>query len=149
MKINPITTIIAVLMCALLSYGFYSFNNSSLRELLCGSSFVLLFTTLFFSIGTRFSTYQTNINVRTVSFVFFAVFIATNLFFSLLNLNKDIYIIVHGLALLFYLLVLYYLTRTQRTAQIPPYNPMALAETFIQLALRYTNAATAKKCGMR
>ncbi|MFY7730667.1 MAG: hypothetical protein ACOVRN_14185 [Flavobacterium sp.] len=116
MKINPITTIIAVLMCALLSYGFYSFSNPPLRELLCGGSFVLLFTTLFFSIGTRFSTYQTNINVRTTSFVFFAVFIATNLFFSLLNLNKDVYIIVHGLALLFYLLVLYYLTRIQKTA---------------------------------
>lgn len=116
MKINPITTIIAVLMCALLSYGFYIFNNTPIKELLCGGSFVLLFSTLFFSIGTRFSAYQTNINVRTTSFVFFVVFVVTNLFFSIVDFNKDIYIVVHGLALLFYLLVLYYLTRTKKTA---------------------------------
>lgn len=111
MKANPITTLIALLMCALLAYGFYSFNNNPLKEILCGGSFVLLFTTLFFTIGGRFNYYQKSINIRTVSILFFALFLASNLAISFLNFTEGAYIVVHGLGFLFYLLILYYLTR--------------------------------------
>lgn len=115
MSANPITTLIALLMCVLIAFGFYSFNDNALKEILCGGSFLLLFTTLFFVIGARFAYYQQSINVRTVSAIFFALFLASNLLFSFLSFTQGAYIVVHGIAFLMYLLILYFITNPAKS----------------------------------
>jgi len=108
MKANPVTTLITLALCLLISYAFYTFNNNVLKEVLSAGSFILLFTTLFFSIGARFSYYRTGINVRTTSLIFFVTFFVSNLVFSFLNFTQGAYIVVNGIALLLYFLIIYY-----------------------------------------
>ncbi|MES2487818.1 MAG: hypothetical protein V4581_17960 [Bacteroidota bacterium] len=111
MKINPITTSIAVGISALMAYGFYSFNDNALRMLLGIGSFITFALTLFFVLGVRFDFYAQNINTRYASTLFFTAFLVSHLLFSFLTFTQGLYVVVHGILLLLYLLVLYYLAR--------------------------------------
>ena len=57
MKVNPITTLIAVGLSALMAYGFYSFNDNTLKLMLAIGGFITFVLTLFFALGVRFDFY--------------------------------------------------------------------------------------------
>jgi hypothetical protein len=111
MKINPVTTAIAIAISALIAYGFYSFNDNALKVLLSIGSFVILAICLVFTIGGRYDYYATNVNVRSASLFFFVVGFASHLIFSFLQFTIPVYIVTHGIILLLYLLTLYKITR--------------------------------------
>ena len=111
MKVNPITTLIAVGLSALMAYGFYSFNDNALKLMLAIGGFITFVITLFFALGVRFDFYTKNINIRTTSTLFFGVFLASHVLFSFLTFTQGVYVVVHGILTLLYLLILYYLAR--------------------------------------
>jgi hypothetical protein len=113
MKINPVTTAIAVGISALLAYGFYSFNYNTQHALLGIGSFISFTITLFFVLGARFDFYTKNINMRSVSAMFFGIFFTSHVLFSFLKFTQGVYIVVHGVVLLLYFLIIYYMARPQ------------------------------------
>jgi hypothetical protein len=67
MKLNFITSIIAIALSLLIAYGFYSFHNNENKILLSAGSFVFLTSTLVMTIGASFELPRTNTNIRVVS----------------------------------------------------------------------------------
>ncbi len=114
MKLNTITSAIAIAISALIAYGFYSFGSNEQNLLLTGGSFILLGTTLVLSIGVRYTIYNMGINAHGISTFFFLAGFISNLVFSFISFTASAYIIVHGIMFLLYLLLLYYVIRSQK-----------------------------------
>lgn len=89
----------------LIAFGFYSFNDSENRVLLCVGTFVSLVITLILAIGTSFEFNRTKTNVRVVSYIFFALFFISNSLFTFINFSVPNYIIMNGILLLVYVLI--------------------------------------------
>jgi len=111
MKFNPITSAIAIGLSALIAYGFYSFNDNSLKVVLSAGSFIFLGLTLLFSIGAGSGSFARNLNTRTASWFFFFLALASHLLFSFVTFTVPAYVVTHGIMFLLYLLVLYYIIR--------------------------------------
>jgi hypothetical protein len=107
MKINPIKSIIAICISGLISFGFFSFQDTENKNLICIGSFLFLSLTLLFSFSISFSLPRTTTIIRTVSVLFFALALISNLIFSFFNFSTPIYLIVNGIAILIYALIAY------------------------------------------
>ncbi len=114
MKINFIKTLIAICISGLIAYGFYSFHKTDNKLLLSLSSFVFLSLTLLFTLGISFSLPRTTTMVSTVSGIFFAIALVSNLLFSFFNFSTPIYLIINGIALMIYTLVAYSISKTKQ-----------------------------------
>ena len=111
MKFNPVISALAICICALIAYGFYSFSSTTHKELLAAGSFIFLSATLLFAIGMRYGGYGSSANGRTVSLLFFGLAFVLNLVFSFIDFTVPAYIVVHGILLLVYILGIYLVTR--------------------------------------
>lgn len=107
MKINIIPTIICLAISGLFGYGFYNFYNGESKEVLSSGSFVLLALTLIFTIGVNFELPRTTTNIKTVSGLFFIVFLISNLIFSFYSFKTPLYVITNGILLMTYALIIY------------------------------------------
>ncbi len=110
MKINPIPALIAIGISALLAYGFYSFAPQSTHILISVGSFIMLSLSAICAVGVQFNYYRKTVNTRSLSMLFFCTSFISNLIFAFIPCS-DFYIIVHGIMLLFYLLLLYFVSR--------------------------------------
>lgn len=114
MKINFIRTIISIAISALVAYGFYSFyEGTNLLLLTCGS-FIGLAITLFWSLSISLLQARTTTVVRTISGIFFVVFLVSNLIFSFLNFTRPAYVIINGILMLLYILISYSIAREKQ-----------------------------------
>ncbi|RZJ72356.1 MAG: hypothetical protein EOO45_11005 [Flavobacterium sp.] len=113
MRLNNVIAILSVGICALIAYGFYSFNDNPQKLMLSLGSFILLTATLLMTLAVRFDDYRTAVNARVVSMVFFSLAFVTNVVFSFFNFSSDSYIIINGIIFLLYLLLMYFLVRPQ------------------------------------
>lgn len=107
MKLDPIKSIISFAIAGLISYAFYEFAVSEQIMLLTTGSFILLATSLLFSVAVNFNENRTTVNNRVVSVLSFFVFLVLNTFFSSFNFSQPQYIISNGIILLIYVLMLY------------------------------------------
>lgn len=107
MKINFLTTIIAMAISLLIAYGFYSFNDSENKIILSIGSFVFLAVALINTIGVKFKQSRTTSNIRVVSAVFFVVAFICNLLFSIITFSTPWYVIINGMILLIFVLIVY------------------------------------------
>lgn len=114
MKVNLVRTIVSICISALIAYGFYSFYEGSNKLLLTYGSFVCLSLTLFWSLGISLAQPRTTTVIRTISGVFFAVILVSNLVFSFLNFTVPVYIIVNGIILLLYILTSYTIAKEKQ-----------------------------------
>lgn len=114
MKIDIVKTIIALGVSALITYGFYSFHESENSQLLLIACFIELFLTSFLVLGLRFSLSRTTTNVRTVSSIFFIVFLLLNIGFSFFNFSKSLFIILNGLLVLTFILITYSIVKAKQ-----------------------------------
>lgn len=114
MKINFIKTIIAICVCGLIAYGFYSFHKTENKLLLSLGGFVFLLFTLLFTLSITFSLPRTTTMVRTVSGIFFVVAFVSNLTFSFLNFSTPIYVIINGIAFMTYALIAYSISKAKQ-----------------------------------
>jgi hypothetical protein len=114
MKIDIIKTLIAIAVSALIAYGFYSFHNTENTQLLTLIVFIELFITSFLVLGLRFELNRTTIHVRTVSTIFFFVFLIINILFSFFSFSIPVYIILNGLLFLTNILIVYSLLKAKQ-----------------------------------
>ena len=105
---------IAVAVSLLIAYGLYSFHNGENKMLLCVGGFVLLATTLVFTIGTSFERPRTTANVRVVSGIFFAIAFIGNLVFTFFNFSVPGYVITTGILLLAFILIVYSINKAKQ-----------------------------------
>jgi hypothetical protein len=114
MKINFVTTIIALAISLLITYGFYSLHGSVNNMVLCGGSFVFLAATLILTIGTSFELPRTTTNIRVVSGIFFVIALLSNLIFTFINFSTPSYTIINGILLLVFVLIVYSINRAKQ-----------------------------------
>ena len=114
MKLNFITTIIAIAVSLLIAYGLYSFHDSENKILLSAGSFVFLAITLVFSIGTSFQLPRTTTNIRVVAGIFFAVALISNLIFTFIAFSVPSYVITNGILLLVFILIAYSINKAKQ-----------------------------------
>jgi hypothetical protein len=107
MKINFVQTIVAIAVSLLIAYGLYSFHESENKILLSVGSFVFIAAALVMNIGVSFELPRTTTNIRTVSGIFVAIALISNLIFAFINFSVPIYVIINGILLLVFILIAY------------------------------------------
>lgn len=114
MKFNIFTSIIAILMASLLSYAVYSIageGESHVIPLVCFSliSFIATFLGL---IGVSLGNTRQTINIRILSLIFGAGFIAEYLGFAMCGVKQSFLIIMSGILFLTYILIAYIISKS-------------------------------------
>ena len=107
MKIKIVPTIVAVLLCALIAYGLFSFHKFDYQILLSVGGFVFCAATLFFAFGVNFNLPRTTTNIRFLSITFFFIALVSNLIFCFINFSVPLYVILNGIFLLIFILITY------------------------------------------
>ena len=113
MSLNTIPAMIVMGISALLSYAFFSFQDIANALLLSICSFIFLTVTGLFAVGISYDNKVTSINVRAASLLFFMIFVAGNILFSLMDFKMQTYVVTGGVLLLLYLLIIYSVTRSR------------------------------------
>ena len=115
MKINPIPTIIAAAISALLAYALYALCHAQGQELLLAlGGFICSFLTLGTCFGVRFDQGRTSVNTAVLGGVFFFLLIISNGIFAFLQFSPPAYIITHGILLLVFILVVYAVAKAKQ-----------------------------------
>jgi hypothetical protein len=106
MKIDPIKSIIALSISALISYGLYNFHDSDNRMLLTIGSFLFIAITLLVSIGVSFGPERTSMVITSTSALFFIIALVSNIVFSFMSSFSEVpYIIINGILFLVFMLI--------------------------------------------
>ena len=109
MKLNIISSIIAIALCALAVFGIYIWGQAEdARLLLTIGSAISMFLTLMFTFGFSFERTRMSVNIKVTSGVFVVLFLVLNIIFCCLSsFSKPLYIILNGCLLLIWLLIIY------------------------------------------
>lgn len=113
MKLNPIPALLGIGISALLAYGFYTFAPGTTNVMVSIGTFIMLSLSAICAVGIRFNYYTKAVSTRMLSIFFFCASFISNLIFVFIA-STDAYVIIHGIMLLLYLLLLYYVTRPFR-----------------------------------
>jgi hypothetical protein len=105
MKIHPVNLLVAVVISALLTYGFVSFDSNTMKVVIGIGSFITLAATLSIAMGVTFENVRGGVNIKIVSFVFFFGALILNLIFALTSFSQTSYIITSGITFLLYVVV--------------------------------------------
>lgn len=111
MKVNLFQTIIALAIGALISYGFYIFNESDNSIILGLVDFLIFSTSLIFLLGTNFELITVKVNVKVASGIFFIIAMISSLLFTHLNFIASICVISYAIMYLLYILLLYFINK--------------------------------------
>ena len=111
MKVNLFQTIIALAIGALISYGFYIFNESDNNLILGLVDFLIFSTSLIFLLGTNFELITVKVNVKVASGIFFITAMISSLLFTHLNFIASICVISYAIMYLLYILLLYFINK--------------------------------------
>lgn len=116
MKINYVYGVIAVGICALLSYAVYTISKSMDRDILTLCSFVALIIPLFCAMGLKVEEAErTNINLKVLATVFFVLTLICNMIFAFcISFSIPLYIILNGLLVLIFVLIYYSIYRAKQ-----------------------------------
>ena len=104
MKINPVNTLVAVLLSALLAYALWSLDGE-LKNYVAVGAFVFFAGTLVPMIGGSYESARNGFNLRVLSGVFFVVALVINVTFSSISLSATAYIVTDAALLLIYILL--------------------------------------------
>ena len=113
MKINIVTSIIAIAISALIVYGFYSFTEDPTRIILCVGSLITSVTTLLGAMGIKLKDSRAGINIHVLSYVLFFILLLGNITFSFINFSIPLYVIINGGTFLIYILLFYYIFKAK------------------------------------
>lgn len=114
MKINFVTSLIAILISALISYALFSYSSNENKLLISFGSFLFIGTTLTLSIGVSVSSGRKTANIRAASFVFFIIAALSNILFGNIHTGIPAYIITNGILLLIFLLITYSINKAKQ-----------------------------------
>lgn len=107
MKVDYIKLSVAILINLLIAFLFYEFHLGTNPFIIAISSFILLSITLSFSFSIDFEKSSVTTNIRTLSFIFYLIFLILNFIFLFFDFSILIYTVFNGLLLLIYILVSY------------------------------------------
>ena len=114
MKLNPITTIIATGISALIAFAFYSYVAADNKTMLTVGVFAfLLFTSIGF-LSLSLEQPRTTTLVKTISAIFFSLALVLHIVAAFLKFTQPTYIIFVGLLALVYLLITYSIARQKQ-----------------------------------
>lgn len=109
MKIKIIPCIAAIVLSALVAFGFYTWcrcESMSLLLTIAGGSVLLL--TSCTTLGVTLSDNKMNINVKVLSGIFTCLFLVINIIFCCLaSFSIPLYAIINGILLVVWLLITY------------------------------------------
>ena len=114
MKLNVISTVIMVFICALIAYAFYAYSPDEKRMMFTVGSFLYLLFTGIGLISFSFKENRTTVNIKTVSGIFFFIGIAYNTIAGVLGFKESAYVICLGLLFLVYVLISYSITKQRQ-----------------------------------
>lgn len=105
MKINPVLTILALLLGGLIFYGFYAASEEVLTSAIAGAMAIF---SLIPAMGISFEDApRMSVMFKTAAGVFFAVLLILNICLVWLTANCHVTIILNGIIFIIDLLVLY------------------------------------------
>lgn len=104
MKINPVNTLVAVLLSALLAYALWSVDGE-LKNYVAVGAFVFFAGTLVPMIGGSYEYARNGFNLRVVSGVFFALALLVNVMFASFSWSATAYIVSNAALFLVYVLL--------------------------------------------
>lgn len=115
MKVDIFKTIIGVAISGLFAYGCYAISDyENLKLLLIITAFVTMAVCLVFAIGVYIpDDSRKSVMLKTLSGIFWAIFLTTNMTFAFFEFNKPPYIILNGVLLLLYALIANAMWRTK------------------------------------
>ena len=117
MKINWVTTLIAICLSVLITFGFYSFipieKDTVLHNVTTVISFIFILMTFVLSLGVSFSEGRTTAVIRTTSFIFLFIGVLSLTLLSYLNSSIPFLVILMGMLFLVYLLIVYALAKAE------------------------------------
>ncbi len=106
MKFDPIYSLAAVLISALLAWGMYDMTQTEdLKVLLAIVSFVTLSASALCSIAVKVGEGRSLVVMRATSATFFFSFLVLNFIFTFFDFSESFYVILNALAFLMMLII--------------------------------------------
>jgi peptidoglycan/LPS O-acetylase OafA/YrhL len=113
MKIDTFTAILALLLAAIISY-FLSYYHDEENKLFYGiCSFLGLLISGVSTIAISYDYSRTTILTRTVSLVFFIIFLGSQLFTLLINFSLPFYVLINGSLIILLMLIVYSISKSK------------------------------------
>lgn len=107
MKCNPILTIVAIALSALIAYAFGTITKSEYYILLSVGSFIMLACSNIALLGVSFAKQGTAVNAKIVAGIFSVVFFLSNLIIAFFNFTIAPYVIINGVLFLIFVIAIY------------------------------------------
>ncbi len=107
-SINPILSLLAILLSALLGFWVYSVAKGDDNDIVAGIiSFICFVAVLNPIMGMHYSTSRLGVNIRVLSVIVFLIFAGVNFLYAAYGVSIPSYIIVTGIILVIYLAIFY------------------------------------------
>ena len=114
MKVNAVTTILAILIAGLMAYLFYTISKNEDAALATAiAGFLTLGTILVGMMGVRLQDTKHSTNLRLASSLFLAIALIFHLVASLASLKVAFVIIFAGIILILYILAAYSIAKVK------------------------------------
>ena len=118
MKLKLFPFVISSLISLLISFLFFVINaetpSKSMQYAYAFSAFIISFSTLTFAFPIQYKSSRLGVNMKLVSLIFFLVLIVSNFLLSFFFFSINWLLIIIGIELLIFLLIIYYLSKTEQ-----------------------------------
>jgi len=113
MKINAFQSILAFCLATLISYFLSSYQEINNKLILGVGCFVGLFISGLGTLALSFDYGRTTVLTKTVSVVFFILYLVSQIFFANVIFTLPTYLLVNGILIIFLLIVLYGISKSK------------------------------------
>lgn len=104
MKVNPVNSLIAVMLSTIMAYGLWSLGGE-LKNYVAVGAFVFFVGTLLPLIGGGYGQTRNGVNLRVVSGTFFVLGLVVNSVFGIFSFSATAYIVTSALIFLVYVFI--------------------------------------------
>ncbi len=113
MKVNIVTTLIALLISALIAYAFYAYSPEEMKIMVTIGGFICVASTLVCAMGIQLEE-GTSANMRITAVLGFIVLLISNIVCAASGVTTPVYVITNGIILLLFILLVYLIVRSKQ-----------------------------------
>lgn len=113
MKVNKFPLALAFLLALIIAYFFSTFHLNNDGLVIGLGTFLVLFTTVASTVSISFDYERTTTLARTVSGLFFILFLVSQIIFTYITFNFPTYILVNGSMLILFLLIIFSIVKSK------------------------------------
>lgn len=113
MKINKFIAFLAFCLATLVSYFLSSYQEINNKFILGIGCFVGLFISSVGTLALSFDYGRTTVLTKTTSAVFVILYLVSQIFFANINFTLPTYLFVNGMLIIFFLIVLYSISKSK------------------------------------